>query len=46
MIRRFGQQFVEDLESDTTTRKMTKEYLERIAKVFNKKARLYRRKFR
>ena len=46
LIRRFGQQFVEDLENDTTTRKMTKDYLERIAKVFNKKARLYRRKFR
>ena len=46
LINRIGQHNVDKLEKDNEPRKFTIEYLKRIKKIFNKKARLYERKFR
>ena len=41
LINRIGQDNVDKLESDNKTRKFTVEYLERVKRVFNKRARFY-----
>lgn len=41
LINRIGQDNVDRLESDNKPRKFTVEYLERIKKIFNKRARFY-----
>ena len=46
LIDRIGLEKVEKLESDNEPRKFTIEYLKRIKRIFNKKARLYEKKFR
>ena len=43
LINRIGQDNVDKLERDNTPRKFTIEYLERIKRVFNKRARFYDR---
>lgn len=44
LIKRIGLEQVEKLESDNSTRKLTKEYLIRIKKIFNKRARWYKKR--
>lgn len=46
LINRIGLEQVELLENDNKPRKFDIEYLKRIKKIFNKKARLYEKKFR
>jgi len=46
LIKRIGLDKVEKLEQDQSVKKYDVEYLERLRKVFNKKIRLYERKFR
>lgn len=46
LIKRIGVERVERLEHNNEPRKFTIEYLKRIKKIFNKKARLYEKKFR
>jgi len=46
LIDRIGLDKVNQLESDNEPRKFTIDYLKRIKKIFNKKARLYEKKFR
>ena len=46
LINKIGVSKVDLLEKDNESRKFTIEYLRRIKKIFNKKARLYERKFR
>ena len=46
LIKRIGIGRVERLEQDNETKKFSIEYLKRIKKIFNKKYRLYEKKFR
>ena len=46
MIERFGIESIEKMEADNTERKFTLSELERIRKVFQKRRRIYERKFR
>ena len=46
LINRIGLQSVEKLEADNSTRSFDIEYLKRIKRIFNKRARLYKRLFR
>jgi hypothetical protein len=46
LIRRIGIERVERIEQDNSTRTFSKEYLERIKRIYNKKQRLYKRLFR
>ncbi|MBL4622896.1 MAG: recombination protein NinG [Immundisolibacteraceae bacterium] len=46
LIKKIGLAKVEAIECDNTPRKFTIEYLQRVKKIFNKKTRLYKRKFR
>ena len=44
LVRRIGQDRVVELENDNETRKFDIEYLKRLKKIFNKRARYYRRR--
>lgn len=46
LIKKIGLEKFEKLETDHSTKKYSVEYLERLRKVFNKKIKLYERKFR
>lgn len=46
LIKKIGLEKFEKLEADHSTKKYSVEYLERLRKVFNKKIKLYERKFR
>lgn len=46
LIDRIGIDRVRQLESDNEQVKLRKEYLERIKKIFNKRSRLYKKRFR
>ena len=46
LIKKFGIEWVENLEANHETKKYSVEYLQRLIKVFRKKIKLYERKFR
>lgn len=46
LIEKLGLEKVEEIEANQDTKKYDVEYLQRMRKVFNKKIRLYKRKFR
>ncbi len=46
LVNRIGLERVEKLENDNEPRKFTIAYLVRIKKIFNKRARIYERRFR
>lgn len=46
LIKRIGLERVERIECDNKTRGFTKEYLQRIKKIFNRRTRLYKKLFR
>jgi hypothetical protein len=43
LIKKIGLEYVERLEHDNEPRKFTIEYLERVKKIFNKRARIYKK---
>lgn len=46
LIKKFGIEWVENLEANHETKKYTVEYLQRLIKIFRKKIKLYESKFR
>lgn len=46
LVLKYGNDFVEKLEANHTTKKYTVEYLKKLIRVFRKKIKLYERKFR
>lgn len=46
LVKRFGDEWVEKLEANHETKKYTVEYLQKLIRVFRKKIKLYKKKFR
>ena len=44
LVRRIGEAKVVAIETDTTVHKWTKEYLQRLADIFNRKARILKKR--